>query len=92
MKNKASPPSTDPTKKCRALFPYFPSLESRLAGEHTVDTVGLIFVNKLYIRREERLVTYCKAVRQVTVFPSTCRSSSSSSSLFNDAFSATQTI
>jgi hypothetical protein len=36
MNNKTSPPSTNPTKKCRALFPYFPSLESRLAGEHTV--------------------------------------------------------
>jgi hypothetical protein len=36
MNNKASPPSTNPTKKCRALFPYLPSLESRLAGEHTV--------------------------------------------------------
>jgi hypothetical protein len=35
MNSKASPPSTNPTKKCRALFPYFPSLESRLAGEHT---------------------------------------------------------
>jgi hypothetical protein len=37
MNNKASPPST---KKCRALFPYFPSLESRLAGENTVPLVG----------------------------------------------------
>jgi hypothetical protein len=36
MNNKASPPSTNPTKKCRTLFPYFPSLEGRLAGEHTV--------------------------------------------------------
>jgi hypothetical protein len=35
MNNKTSPPSTNPTKKCRALFPYFSSLESRLAGEHT---------------------------------------------------------
>jgi hypothetical protein len=35
MNNKASPPSTNPTKKCRDLFPYFPSLEGRLAGEHT---------------------------------------------------------
>jgi hypothetical protein len=34
MDNKASPPSTNPTKKCRDLFPYFPNLESRLAGEH----------------------------------------------------------
>jgi hypothetical protein len=31
MNNKASPPSTDPTKKCRDLFPYLPSLDSRLA-------------------------------------------------------------
>jgi hypothetical protein len=38
MNNKASPPSTNPTKKCTALLPYFPSLESRLAGEHTVIT------------------------------------------------------
>jgi hypothetical protein len=38
MNNKASPSSTNPTKTCRALFPYFPSLESRLAGEHTVVT------------------------------------------------------
>jgi hypothetical protein len=37
MNNKASPPSTNTTKKCRDLFPYFPGLESRLAGEHTVD-------------------------------------------------------
>jgi hypothetical protein len=36
MNNKASPPSTNPSKKCRALFPYFPSLESRIANEHTV--------------------------------------------------------
>jgi hypothetical protein len=36
MNNKASPPCTDASKKCRDLFPYFPSLESRLAGEHTV--------------------------------------------------------
>jgi hypothetical protein len=36
VNNKASPPSTNPTKECRALFPYFPSLEGRLAGEHTV--------------------------------------------------------
>jgi hypothetical protein len=36
MNNKASPPSTNPTKKYSALFPYFPSLEGRLAGEHTV--------------------------------------------------------
>jgi hypothetical protein len=36
MNNKAYPPSTDTTKKCRALFRYFPSLEGRLAGEHTV--------------------------------------------------------
>jgi hypothetical protein len=35
MNNKESPP-TNPTKKCGALFPYFPSLEGRLAGEHTV--------------------------------------------------------
>jgi hypothetical protein len=41
MNNKASPPSTDPTKKCGALFPYFPSLESRLAGEHTVSVIPL---------------------------------------------------
>jgi hypothetical protein len=40
MNNKASPPSTNPTKKCRALFPYFPSLESRLAGEDTVGEVA----------------------------------------------------
>jgi hypothetical protein len=39
MNNKASPPPTDPTKKCKALFPYFPSLEGRLAGEHTVEVV-----------------------------------------------------
>jgi hypothetical protein len=36
MNIKASTPSTNPTKKCRALFPYFPSLEGGLAGEHTV--------------------------------------------------------
>jgi hypothetical protein len=36
MNNKASPPCTNASKKCRDLFPYFPSLESRLAGEHTV--------------------------------------------------------
>jgi hypothetical protein len=36
MNNKASPPSTKPTKKCRALLLYFPSLEGRLADEHTV--------------------------------------------------------
>jgi hypothetical protein len=33
MNNKAPPPSTNPSKKCRALFPR---LEGRLAGEHTV--------------------------------------------------------
>jgi hypothetical protein len=36
MNNKASAPSTNTTKKCRALFPYFPSSEGRLADEHTV--------------------------------------------------------
>jgi hypothetical protein len=36
MNSKASPPSTNTTKKCKALFPYFPWLKSRLAGEHTV--------------------------------------------------------
>jgi hypothetical protein len=36
MNNNASPPSTNSTKKCRALFSYFPSSEGRLAGEHTV--------------------------------------------------------
>jgi hypothetical protein len=36
MNNKASPPSTNTTKKYRDLFPYFLSLESRLTGEHTV--------------------------------------------------------
>jgi hypothetical protein len=41
MNNKASPTSTNPTKKCRAVFPYFPSLESRLAGEHTVEQPSL---------------------------------------------------
>jgi hypothetical protein len=41
MNIKAPPPSTNPTKKCRALFPHFPSLESRLAGEHTVVLLGL---------------------------------------------------
>jgi hypothetical protein len=40
MYNKASPPSINPTKKCRALFPYFPSLESRLADEHTVQAIA----------------------------------------------------
>jgi hypothetical protein len=40
MNNKASPPSTNPTKKCRALFPYFPSFEGRLAGEHIVPGSG----------------------------------------------------
>jgi hypothetical protein len=37
MNNKAFPtPSTNLTKKCRTLFPCCPSLESRLAGGHTV--------------------------------------------------------
>jgi hypothetical protein len=36
MNSKASPPSTNTSKKCGDLLPYFPSLESRLAGEHTV--------------------------------------------------------
>jgi hypothetical protein len=36
MNNKASPPSTNTTKKCRDPFLCFPSSESRLAGEHTV--------------------------------------------------------
>jgi hypothetical protein len=36
MNSKASPASTNPSKKCRALVPYFPSLKGRLAGEHTV--------------------------------------------------------
>jgi hypothetical protein len=33
---KKSPPSTNTSKNCRDLFPYFPSLQSRLADEHTV--------------------------------------------------------
>jgi hypothetical protein len=36
MNNKASPPSTNTSNKCSYLFPYFPSLEGRLAGEHAV--------------------------------------------------------
>jgi hypothetical protein len=36
MNDKASPPSSNTSKKCKDLFPYFSSLESRLAGEHTV--------------------------------------------------------
>jgi hypothetical protein len=36
MNNKASSLSTNLTKKCRDHFPYLPSLESRLAGEHAV--------------------------------------------------------
>jgi hypothetical protein len=40
MNNNASSPSTNPTKKCRAVFPYDPSLGGRLAGEHTVVSSG----------------------------------------------------
>jgi hypothetical protein len=38
MNSKASPPSTNLTKKCRALVPYIPCLESRSVGEHTVQS------------------------------------------------------
>jgi hypothetical protein len=44
MNNKTSPPSTNLIKKCRALFPYFPGLESRLAGEHTVRKVENVLI------------------------------------------------
>jgi hypothetical protein len=37
MNNEASPPSTDPAKK----FRYFPSLDRRFAGEHTVVVASL---------------------------------------------------
>jgi hypothetical protein len=36
MNNKASPPSINTSNKCSYLFPYVPSLESRLTGEQTV--------------------------------------------------------
>jgi hypothetical protein len=48
MNNKASPPSTNTTKEYKDLFPYFPSLESRLAGEHTVH-LRIYCWNLLYI-------------------------------------------
>jgi hypothetical protein len=43
MNSRASPPSTNTTKKCRALFSCFPSLESCLAGEHTIVLLKLFF-------------------------------------------------
>jgi hypothetical protein len=36
MNDKACPHSINTSDKCSYLFPYFPSLESRLAGEQTV--------------------------------------------------------
>jgi hypothetical protein len=35
MNIKISPPSAKTSNKCSYLFPYFPSLDRRLAGEQT---------------------------------------------------------
>jgi hypothetical protein len=54
MNNKTSPPSTNTTKKCRELFPYFPSLESRLAGEYTAQVSDTISVHADYEHEYKR--------------------------------------
>jgi hypothetical protein len=54
MDNKASPPSTNTSKKYRDLFPYFPRLEGRLAGEHAVTGVA-------YNKAHEALLAHFKS-------------------------------
>jgi hypothetical protein len=44
MNKKASPLSTNPTEKCRVLFPYFPIFESR-SKYHAMKTYGERKVN-----------------------------------------------
>jgi hypothetical protein len=47
MNNKAFLPSTNTSNKCSCLFPYFPSLEWRLAGEQAVSDF-LVYDLKLH--------------------------------------------
>jgi hypothetical protein len=59
MNNKESPPSTNPTKKCRALFPYFPSLEGHLAGEHTVTPWNRALIKKMKTAQLMNMEDFC---------------------------------
>jgi hypothetical protein len=43
MNNKVPPLSNNTPNKCSYLFPYFPSLDSRLAGEQIVLQPKVIF-------------------------------------------------